>query len=45
MAMRNNLTMDKVKEEAKHIYEGLKSHPAGITSRALLFYRFFWDWS
>lgn len=30
--MRNNLTMDEVKEEARHIYEGLKTHLAGVTS-------------
>lgn len=30
-----NLTMDEAKEEVRHIYEGLKIHPAGVTSRAL----------
>lgn len=42
--MRNNLTMYEVKE-ARHIYEGLKTHSADVTSRALLFYKPFRDWS
>lgn len=32
---KKNLTMDEVKEKARHIFEGLKIHPAGVTSRAL----------
>lgn len=43
--MRNNLTTDEMKEQARHIYEGLKYHPAGVTSRAFLFFKTLWDWS
>lgn len=32
---KRNLIMDEVKEEARHIYEGLKIHPAGVISGAL----------
>lgn len=32
---KRNLIMDEVKEEARHIYEGLKIHAAGVISGGL----------